>query len=55
MHRKLNPASGMLVLFAALIAGAGILVAWERKPAHAAGRPAGPSTVFSVGAAPPNH
>lgn len=32
MHRKLSPASGMLVLLAALIAGAGILVACERKP-----------------------
>src|SRR6516165_1668744 len=35
MHRKLSPASGMLVLLAALIAGAGILVACERKPASA--------------------
>jgi len=50
MHRKLSPESECSFLLAALIAGAGILVACERKPAHAAGRPAGPSTAFPVGA-----
>src|SRR5262245_32019020 len=35
MHRKLSRAPGMLVLLTALIAGAGILGACERKPAGA--------------------